>query len=433
MLFKIKILIEILKVIFSPKFRSREALRYFQQKKIKAHLKFIKENAPFYENLEFEKLEDLPIIDKEVMMSNFDKLNTAGIKKEEAINLAVKAEKTRDFAPQINGITIGLSSGTSGNKSIFLASEKDRLRYIAAIFKKVLFPIKHFNTKVALFFRANSNLYESVGSMIIKFKYFDLTRDLNLQIDELNSFNPHILVAPPTLLNILATYQKEGKIDINPDKIISVAEVLEDDIKNNIENAFSVIVHQLYQCTEGFLASTCKYGKLHLHEDYIYFEKKWLDGDKKRFHPIITDFSRTTQAMIRYELNDILHIGEKCKCGSVFTTIDKIEGRSDDIFKFYDDTKKEILVFPDEIRNTIIISSGEISDYKVVQHTPEKISVMLKVNTTPDINPDEEISKVQNALIRLFESKGIQKPEIQFHNWENPQLDMKFRRIMRVN
>ena len=37
----------------------------------------------------------------------------------------IKSEENRDFSPTIKGITVGLSSGTSGNRGVFLASEKE--------------------------------------------------------------------------------------------------------------------------------------------------------------------------------------------------------------------------------------------------------------------------------------------------------------------
>ena len=61
----------------------------------------------------------LPIIDKEVMMEHFDTLNTVHISKEEAFHIAFEAEKRRNFSPTIRNITVGLSSGTSGNRGVF--------------------------------------------------------------------------------------------------------------------------------------------------------------------------------------------------------------------------------------------------------------------------------------------------------------------------
>ena len=75
--------------------------------------------------------------------------------------------------------------------------------------------------------------------------------------------------------------------------------------KAYLERVFGQHIHQVYQCTEGFLASTCTEGVLHFHEDFLIIEKKYLDETKTRFHPIITDLKRFSQPIVRYELNDI--------------------------------------------------------------------------------------------------------------------------------
>jgi len=80
----------------------------------------------YYQGYDLGDLESLPVIDKAIMMENFDTLNTAGISKDEAFSVALKAERSRDFTISIRNITIGLSSGTSGNRGLFLASPKER-------------------------------------------------------------------------------------------------------------------------------------------------------------------------------------------------------------------------------------------------------------------------------------------------------------------
>lgn len=80
----------------------------------------------------------LPIIDKEVMMEHFDTLNTVHISKEEAFHVAFEAEKTRNFSPTIRNITVGLSSGTSGNRGVFLVSEEEQTLWAGSIIGKVL-------------------------------------------------------------------------------------------------------------------------------------------------------------------------------------------------------------------------------------------------------------------------------------------------------
>ena len=102
----------------------------------------------------------LPIIDKEVMMEHFDTLNTVHISKKEAFHVAFEAED-RNFTPTIRNITVGLSSGTSGNRGVFLVSEEEQTLWAGSIIGKVLpSSILHKHT-IAFFLRANSNLYEA--------------------------------------------------------------------------------------------------------------------------------------------------------------------------------------------------------------------------------------------------------------------------------
>lgn len=94
------------------------------------------------------------------------------------------------------------------------------------------------------------------------------------------------------MLRLLAVAKQEGSLDIRPGKVISVAEVLDPIDEEVIREAFGGPVHQIYQCTEGFLAATCSHGTLHVNEDILVMEKEYLD-EENPFHPIITDFPGT--------------------------------------------------------------------------------------------------------------------------------------------
>ena len=105
-------------------FRSRKALRRRQGRRLRRHLRYVSEHSPLYRGM--RKLSSYPVIDKAFMMEHFDRLNTVGIRREEAEAFAVQAERERDFAPKLRGVTVGLSSGTSGHRGIFLVSDKEK-------------------------------------------------------------------------------------------------------------------------------------------------------------------------------------------------------------------------------------------------------------------------------------------------------------------
>ncbi len=357
--------------------------------------------SKFYEILvsQTTPLESYPIVNKSIFMNKFDEINTCGIKLDTAYKTALKAEKTRDFTPMINKISLGLSTGTSGNRGIFLASENERAKWVAAILDRVIgFSLK--KRSIAFFLRANSNLYSSVKSRILRFEYFDLLESLASHIKKLNALQPNILVAQPSMLLLLAEEKEAGRLNINPDKIIGVAEILYQEDRSYLEGIFQQKIHQVYQCTEGFLASTCGEGNLHFNEDFLIIEKKYLNDEKSRFHPIITDLSRMSQPVVRYELNDIIKEKKDCKCGNKWTAIESIEGRSDDIIKLKNIAGKEIHLFPDYFRRAIVGSSKDIRSYTLICKSDYEFELFIE-------GSQEHYEQAKNSILKLFKSVDI--------------------------
>ena len=142
MINKFNILKSFYKAKKNSKFSSRDDLLIWQDKKVHAFLQKILSKSNFYKqyfkNYDLENWQKLPFINKKIMMDNFDNLNTVNITKKDAFNTAIKAESTRDFSPVINNITIGLSSGTSGSRGLFLVSAKERALWAGNILYKAL-------------------------------------------------------------------------------------------------------------------------------------------------------------------------------------------------------------------------------------------------------------------------------------------------------
>ena len=191
------------------------------------------------------------------------------------MQVAQEAENSRDFTPTIDGLTVGLSSGTSGNRGVFLVSEEERASWVAMVVQRILgFSLKP--RKVAFFLRANSKLYTSVQSRLIRFAFLDLLLPVEQHFKRLNELQPNIVVGQPSLLMMLVDAQRSGELRIAPHKVISVAEVLSTEDRTAIELCFKVAVQQVYQCNEGMFGQTCSHGNFHLNEDGLIVEKEGL-------------------------------------------------------------------------------------------------------------------------------------------------------------
>lgn len=412
-----------------------QKLRLRQQRGLANYLRRILPRAAFYAPQQTSSIEDLPLTDKTQMREHFEGMNTLGISLAQAEAVALAAENSRDFSSTINGTTVGLSSGTSGQRSVFLVTRQEQLRWAGIMLSKFLAP-QHLRQmlffwkcplEIAFFLRSNSNLYQSVAGRRLHLDYYDLQQPVITLVRALAAQRPDILVAPASVLAQLARTKLEGGLNIAPSRIISVAEVLEADDCALIERAFGIKPLQIYQATEGFLAYTCSRGSLHLNERYLYIEPEWLDEQRERFIPIVTDFSRSTQIIARYRLNDVLRDAHKpCACGCPERVIAEVEGRSDDVLYLPSRTGKTVPVFADSLRRTLLLAGSDIEDYRLTQ-TALGLEFQLKT-----IDKERAQAVLEEQMNALWKALDIVPPALSFKPWQSGNLVNKRRRIIRL-
>jgi len=411
---------------WNSSFRNRDDLKKYQQKRLNRFVKRTLAKSTYYKAF-FSKSgfewSLVPQISKQEFMHSFEEINTQGLKLEESMETALKAEETRDFKSEVKGITVGLSTGTSGKRSLFLASETERAQWVALVMHRIIKPKLFKKQKVAFFLRANSNLYSSVASRLFEFQYFDIFQPLDQLLHELNQFQPHILASQPSILIDISKAQQEKTIQINPEQLISFAEVLHDNDRLTIEKVFNQKITEIYQCTEGFLGVSCQHGTMHLNEDIIHVKKEWVDTDT--FHPIITDFTRHSQPVVKYRMDDLLQIKKTpCPCGSPFLAIEKIIGRDDDVL-LCEGTK----VYPDLIARRIAIRTNSFQKYSINQTGPKKLLIGIECS---DLDWLSTKKIFQEALDQLLNENDIF--DIQYHFEHNPSFPEgeKMRKIKRT-
>jgi putative adenylate-forming enzyme len=356
-------------------------------------------HSPFYREIysgrDLLQWQTLPTVDKAAMMANFDTFNTRGVSRDAAMAVALKAERSRDFEPMVDGLTVGLSSGTSGHRGLFLVDRGEQAAWAGTMLARVLPAWRRRGFRVALFSRSNSNLYESVRRSWLSLRYFDLMAPLAECTLALNAERPDILVAPPSKLLMLAEARRRGALRARPSQIFSVAEVLEPQDAECIEAAFETRVGQIYQCTEGLLGVSCRHGRLHIQEDLVHLglEPFPAPDNARRATPIVTDLWRRTQPIIRYRLNDLLTLDPRpCPCGSAFRVIERIEGRADDVCYFEAVDGGMRAFFPDVIRRMILMASDRIEDYQAFQEAPAQLRIHVRVS------PGASLEEVATAL-----------------------------------
>ena len=417
------------------RFADRGALERWQKRRVNRYLRQSLGAVSFYRQRPRATLEELPIIDKQVSLANFQALNRHEVSLEAATALALRAEAGRDFRPMLpGGITVGLSSGTCGHRGVFLVSARERAAWAGTLLgrlldarslRQLLNPFAPRLT-VTLCLRANSNLYASVGNPRIRFQFCDLLEPLSRWLEQIARSKPDILIAPASVLQRLAAAQISGHLDIRPRQVISVAEVLEPDDALTITRAWNSTPAQIYQCTEGLLGQTCAAGSIHLNEEFVHIEPQWLDAAHERFIPLITDFTRTTQTFARYRLDDILRVEPRpCACGKVTLRLASIEGRQDDTLWLPDARGLALRpVFPDVLRQ-MMVTAATVADYRIAQRGDEW-TVQLSAPASTD---DQVRRQVTEAIVGLCTRLGWRVPTLNFAAWQPHAHGVKRRRI----
>ncbi|WP_158277116.1 F390 synthetase-related protein [Serinibacter arcticus] len=387
-------------------------------------------------------LTDLPVLEKEDVLTHFAGLNRRGVGLEECLLAARSAERGRDFGTSLRGLSVGLSSGTSGRQTAFLTSGAERDRWAGEVLARALSDGLLAGARITLVLRAGGPLYEAVGSRRIAFTYADLALPVPELLQRVRDSRPTVLVAPPSVLVLLARAEREGEVDAgwraDLARVLSAAEVLEPHDAETIEAGLGVRADQVYQAAEGFLGLSCARGTLHLAEDLVLVEREAVPGAADgRFVPVVTDLVRSSQAVLRRRLGDVLVPGT-CDCGDPRLAIARVVGRSDDVLELpvvtadvtdpggrgssAEGAAGRGLFFPDFVRAAVLAVDG-VTDFRVVQDGDD---------LTLAVAPPQAFAPARDALAAALGEAGLRPASITATPLVPHDPRSKLRRVRRV-
>ncbi len=420
-------------------------IQRFQQQKATKIVQFAKDHSKFYasyyKNVDFDdkkSFQALPIIDKTIMMENFTEFNTVGLTREECFNFCLHVEESCDYSQKYKKFIMGMSTGTSGNRGIELVSAKEARIMQTTFISRFPIPLRG-RFHLAFILRVFSPGFNvNIGKF--RMSYISPMDTLENIVNRLNALQPTALSAPPSMLKILAEAKQTGDLQISPNLVVSYAEVLAPEVKEYLQTVFTKKILEVYKCTEGMLAQSCKYGRLHINEDLTNIEV--VDAKNQPVPPgtpgnvIVTDLVKHSTPIIRYRLNDIITIDpEPCPCGSHFRVIKQIQGRADDIFLGErKDLQKTQFIFGDYIRRAIVTTSDNIREYRAHQESPVLITISIELLAKYDTQDEQDLITTQlpQKIAKLFAKHDCLPPTVQI-TFEEIHHDFRYklRRIIR--
>jgi len=397
---------------------TREELTRQQHDRLADLRRFVMARSPFYQRfhrgLEHAPLHALPVLTKATMMEHFDELVT-----DRSVTLAdADAFLRSDHAGGLfRDRYVALStSGSTGRRGVFLFDRDEWLTALAMITRpmawaglRARFPKPprlamiasttpwHYSTRVAT----------SLSSRLLPTLRLDAAEPLTSLVQQLNQWQPEVLTVYPSVLKQLADEQLAGRLRISLRTIATSAEVLPDETRRRVREAWNLRVFDTYGATEyAPIAAECPAGRKHLFEDQAIIE---IVDDRGRPVPpgergdrlLLTVFNRRTQPLIRYEMSDVVRPASgACECGRPFRLIDSIEGRIEDILHFpaRNGRTEPVAIHPNVFHQ--VLETVPASGWQVRQ---EKDGLSVLLTGLPDQSMGVSIS---SAMRQALEAQG---------------------------
>jgi len=388
----------------------REQLRELQGQKLRATVRKVYENVPFYRKAFDEKgirPEDIRTVD-DVRLLPF----------------TLKSDLRDNYpfglfaAPQSEIVRVHASSGTTGKPTVVGYTARDISNWADLMARTFTFAgaTKDSVIQVAygygLFTGGLGAHYgaERIGAMTVPISGGNTKRQIMLMQD----FGTTILACTPSYVLYLAETMEEMNIDRSSLRLkagVFGAEPWTEAMRGEIEQRLGILAIDIYGLSEIMgpgVASDCEYKQgLHIAEDF--FLAEIIDPDTleplpygERGELVITTIDKDGIPLIRYRTRDITALHpETCGCGRTLVRMEKVLGRSDDMLII-----RGVNVFPSQIESVLVEIADVSPHYQIVVDRVENTDTLeVQVEVSAELFSDE---------VRRLESLGKKiKHEIQ--------------------
>jgi putative adenylate-forming enzyme len=365
---------------------TRQQLESYQADALRHLRDYAYAHSPFYQQfhqgLHEAPLQELPVLTKAMLMEHFDDLVT---------DRAIRLEDAKAHMQNLAGderfrgrYWINATSGSSGHPGLFLFNRAEWTTVIASFARArawggikvdLAHRIKTATVASTSPYHMSARVNATVQSWWMPEIRLAASDPVETIIERLNAWQPEVLIAYATMARILADEQLAGHLQISPRAVFTSSEVLTQETRRRIVQAWGERLFNQYAATEcGSLAAECDLHQgMHLMEDLVIVEV--VDRDNRPVPPgvygdklLLTVLFNQTQPLIRYELSDSVRLAtDPCPSGSPFALIDDIQGRVEDVLSFPGDTGGTVNIHPLIFHR--IMDTLPVSGWQVVQET----------------------------------------------------------------
>ena len=386
-----------------------------QQEQLSELVQFARANAPFYQKLYIHlppvihDLTLLPPVTKPALMDNFDDWITNRAITRTGVE-AFLADKSQVGQPYMGAYLVCTSSGSTGKPGIFIQEPRTESSYrMVNMLQSGTFAWKllhrrirwvtvcatgdHFGSYSAFAWLTRSRKRSPLlRALFADLKALSVTRPLTELVQELNRYQPTIMVGYSTAIASLADEQLAGRLQIAPQLVSIGGEGLSQGDHQLIAEAFRCEIHDGYASVESpYIALSCKHGWLHVDSRRVI-----LEAVDENYQPVaagelshtvlLTNLLNHIQPIIRYDLGDSIIVSpDPCPCGN-FSPAIRVEGRKNDRLHFQTQGGEWKFISP-MVFIAILETLPGLHRYQLVQTAPSVLEIKLEVEVEAD--PEE--------------------------------------------
>jgi phenylacetate-CoA ligase len=383
------------------------ALEKYQGQRLRELLEYAYDNVPYYGEVfkknrllpsDFKSLDDLrklPVLRKEDVVSNFDKL----IAKQFS-----RAGKRRHLAKRYTG-------GSTGTPMLFYHDRRSmvwREAFFAYRNKSAgLNPGDKFvwicSTPFSGERRGSKLPYKFVPGGLMLSSLAPGPQQFEEYLKLINKFQPDYVAGLPSLVYDLACFSGSANGDIRFGVFFSTSENLHNFQKEKIRKQFSCEIFDYYSSQEIHnLACECRVHKgMHVEMRHVVLEIAGSGGQPlprgERGKILCTGLINRAMPLIRYDTGDVGLVSQRsCSCGRGLALLEGFEGRETDVIcykgrRFYATALSVIVEEFNNIKECQFIQEGERS---------------LRVNIVrSDLHTQNDTLRLVQRLKRLFDDE----------------------------
>ena len=408
-------------MFFQPEIETmpREELRELQLERMRESLRNAYENVPLYRERfdaagvtpdDLTSLEDIakfPFVVKQDMRDNYP--------------FGMFARENADVA------RIHASSGTTGQATVVGHTANDLANWGDCFARGIAMVGGDENSTIQVsygygLFTGGLGAHaggEAMGCTVIPTSSGNTKR----QVQMLKDCKTDILACTPSYALLIADTAIEMGYDPATEFQISGgifgAEPCSENMRQEIADKLGIQYCDVYGLSEimgpGVAMECAERGGLHIAEDQFYCEI--IDPETLEVLPdgevgelVITTLTRECSPMIRYRTRDLTRIlPGKCPCGRTHLRIDRIKGRSDDMFII-----KGVNIFPMQVEKILVQFPELGSNYLITLETVNNQDEMIVEVELSDLSTDNyiELEKIRRDIIRQLKDEILVTPKV---------------------